>query len=159
LVYLVGTEKQEEIRELFGRVLRFHCWQRLRFPNEWKTLRDLVRDFERWGVRGVLAPILLGTDRSRLLADWLDRARWAAKPDCTPEDMEEILEEIEVTSARPLPLRDLLQELAELVGTKYPPFLFDPIAGELSLFDYYPTILFQERIEDALSSTLSNHAA
>jgi hypothetical protein len=147
----LGTDEQNQIRELFGRVLRFHCWQR--FPSGWKTLRELVHDFERWDMRGPIRPVvdqLLGEDKSRLLSRWVDRAKEVAKPDGSPQSMEELLQELEASSARPVQLEGLLESLAKVAGPTASEWLFDPFADGQSIFHYYPTILFQERMEDAL---------
>jgi hypothetical protein len=147
---LVGAEKQKRLVELFGRLFRYHCSRR--FPSDWKSLRDLLIEFECWDV-GCLVHAGLGSEKEKLLRDWISRAKKAAKPDCSQEAMEELLKEIETVSTKPIEFSALIEGFVKALGEdELDPHIFDPNYDSESGLRYYPTILFQERMEAALDN-------
>jgi hypothetical protein len=138
----VPPEQQKEIASLFGQAFRKFCLDKC--YGDWKALRDLVGLLSRSHVVDP-ADWLLGPGEAEHLKTWLTRAREAARPECSREAMEQILEEIEAVSTTPLKFSHLVNTFLQGLRIER----FEPSSGD-SPVRYYWKILFRQRMEKAI---------
>ena len=138
----VPPEQQKEIAALFGQAFRKFCLDKS--YGDWKALRDLVGLLSRSRVIES-ADWLLGPEEAEHLKTWLVRAREAGRPECSREAMEQILEEIEAVSTKPLKFSHLVNTLLQGLRIER----FEPSFGDRPL-SYYWKILFRQRMERAI---------